>query len=43
MNSSYESGITRKLNAVAVSYGKFWFVPKALNAEMQVLFAEEGR
>jgi hypothetical protein len=40
MNCSYESAVTLKLNNSA---GKFWFVPKALNAKMQVLFAEEGR
>ena len=37
MNCSYESGITLKSN---VAIGKFSFAPKALNAEMQVLFAE---
>jgi hypothetical protein len=43
MNCSYESEITPKPNNANESLGKFSFVPKALNAEMQVLFAEEGR
>jgi hypothetical protein len=43
MNRSYESEITLKRNNAFESLGEFSFVPKALNAEMQVLFAEEGR
>jgi len=43
MNCSYVSEITMQLNNAFESLGGFLFVPKALNAEMQVLFAEEGQ